>query len=485
MTCFILPRPVQKLIAALAATLCAAAPALGQNVIRGTAPGWPGNTAYYAPQTVYQTIPAGGAPVVRAQYAPQQAVTAYYAPASAARIAYAVPAAGSYQITYAGANQPGVSTTAYYGGYSAPVQRVAYLPQQVYYAPPTTAAPVTYYRAVVAYQPGAVAVAPQTCGYATTCQTSSCASACGSSGCGWRPFAWLWGNSCCSKPQTCNYGGCGATAAPYYVAPPTAPLIPAVPAPAATYPSRTIIGPATTPVIPPPGTRTGAGGGLIPSVPANERPALNPGTIIPNPGVNPNPGVITPAPGGFGSPSPSFGPPSFAPPPGGGTTVPPEYRPIIEDPYSNRSAPANNPPMLTPPGVPGRESASSGSQIIGSGYSSDRTNLIPVNPAPTTKSNTINEPGNNPGFVSPPSSVQPLRDPHGEDRNQPSLNNRAPQLITPGDRTANNGSRWAVIPAVWPQSTSANLQPVTKSQQSLAPVVAPTQLDDSGWKSAR
>lgn len=461
-----LPRLLQNLLATLTAAVCCGTPAVAQNVIRGTAPGWPGNTAYYAPQTVYQYAPAQAAPVVRAQYAPQP-TTAYYAPASAARIAYAVPAAGSYQISYAGANQPGTATAAYYGGYAPPVQRVAYMPQQVYYAP-QAAAPVTYYRV---YQPAPVAAAPQTCGYAaTTCQTSSCqTSSCGS-GCGWspwRPFAWLWrgsSSSCCKPQQTCNYGGCGQpAAAPYYVVPPTtAPVIPTVPAPIGS-PFRS----GTT--ISPPPTRSGPPGGtIINSAPADGRPALAPGSF----GAPPAGTFGAPAPGGFApAPAPGFNPPTTPGVLPDGTRDE-RFRPSLSDPYSQPAPTNNSPLMLAPPAASGAQIG--GSPISGNGNYNERTNLIPQN-----RPNTISEPG----FISPPSSVQPLNDPHGDERIQQN-NNRAPQLITPGDRTAANGQRWGVIPAVWPVK-AAEVQPVSKVSEPLTPVVAPTQLDDGGWKSAR
>ena len=442
---------LRNLLAALTALACGAAPAVGQNVIRGTSPGWPGNTAYYAPQTAYQYAPVQ-AGVVQAQYAPQPGVTAYYAPASAARIAYAVPATGSYQVSYAGANQPGLATAAYYGGYTAPVRRVVYMPQQqVYYAPQVVAAstqaaaaPVTYYRV---YQPAAVAPAT-TCGHAACQPAQSCGSSCGSGWSLWRPFAWMWGgSSCCSKPATCNYGGCGS-AQPYYVAP-VAPVIPTAPAPIGNPLIRGPLVPSTT--IPAPATRSGP---VITTEPANIAPALPFRSTVPSTSP-PFSSPPTPAPGGF-----TPGPAPFTPAPGA-------FRPVIEDPYS-QPVPSNGaPPLIAPP-------APSGSQIMGSGYSNDRTQLTPQN-----QPSTISEPG----FNSPPPNVQPLRDPHGDER-KPQDNNRAPQLLTPGDRTANSANRWAVIPAVWPVK-SVEARRVAKFDEPLVPVVQPTRLDDGGWKSAR
>ncbi len=467
---FNLARLFRNLLAALTALACGAAPAFAQTVIRGTVPGWPGNTAYYAPQTAYRYAPIQAAPVVQAQYAPQPNV-AYYAPSSAARIAYAVPAAGSYQISYAGANQPGTATTAYYGGYAPPVQRVAYMP--AYSQPVYSPQPVTYYRV---YQPTAVAPAT-TCGYAATCQTSSCQSSCSSGWSIWRPFAWMWrgcGSSSCCKPQTCNYGGCGQpAAAPYYVAPPTVPVIPTVPAPSA--PFRSTITPGTT-TIPAPATRSGPPGGtIINSAPADTQPRLpaaplgNPGGFNPAPGGSFNP---APAPGGGFNPAPAPG--GFNPTPGRlpDGSLDERFRPQLNDPYSQPAPTNESPLMLAPPAPSGSQIG--GSPISGNGNYNQRTNLIPQN-----GNNTISEPG----FIGPPSSVQPLRDPHGDERIQQN-NNRAPQLITPGDRTAANGQRWGVIPAVWPVK-AAEVQAVSKVSEPLTPVVAPTQLDDGGWKSAR
>jgi hypothetical protein len=123
--------------------------------------------------------------------------------------------------------------------------------------------------------------------------------------------------------------------------------------------------------------------------------------------------------------------------------------------------------MLQPP-------PPSPSTINPSGFrsSSDRTN----SQLPLQGPSTITEPGLN----LPPSSVQPLRDPHGEERNR----NRAPQLLAPGDRTAKLNQRWAVVPAVWPVKMT-EAQPVRQATPELAPVAPHTQLDDGGWKSAK
>lgn len=441
---------------ALGCALCCQAPAVAQTVVRGAVPGWPGNTAYYAPQNVYQYAAAQPIVQVQSNYAPQPAYNTYYAPAAASRIAYAVPAVGSYQVSYAGANQPGMATTAYYGGYSAPVQRVAYMPQPVYYRPVAVAAPVTYYRPVTVYQPAAAAVVPQSCNYAaTTCTTSSC-----SSSSGWRPFAWLFGSSCsnntCYKaPQTC-YSGCGAAAVPYYTTPTiptvTAPPVTTVPPVVSPFSSGGLVSPGT---IAPPPTRTPGSAPII-GTPADTMPRIPSGTLIPS----------GPPPGSFG---PSAPPTPFS----SGTPINPNLRPIITDPYSQPAAPAppvTNPPLMTvPPAAPL-------APVTGAGYReeatrfNDRTNLTP----PLNRPNVISQPQ----LLAPPPSVKPLSDPHADERREP---NRAPQLISPSDRTAGKSPRWGVVPAVWPVKAQI-AQPVAAPA---APVAKPMQLDDSGWKSAR
>jgi hypothetical protein len=329
------------------------------------------------------------------------------------------------------------------------VQRVAYYAPQVVYRP-VAVVPVQYYRPVVAYQPAVVApapAAPATCGSAPSCGSGS--------GCGWRPFAWLWGGSC--SKNTCYKAPCG-TAAPYY----TAPAIPVAPAPA---PSTTVIptspfrNPTVTPgvvggTVPPPPTRTPGTIITTPSTsvpPASTPPRLEPGTVIPS-----NPAPSTP-----------YTPPPFNPAPSNPPPLNRDYRPIYPDPYSNPTPSSNNAPMLQPPSP----------SINPSGYTnpSDRGNLQ----LPLQGPGTITEPG----LQTPPPSVQPLRDPDGEDRNR----NRAPQLLSPNDRTAKLNQRWGVVPAVWPVKTN-EVQAVAQSTPELEPVVPVTpqvQLDDSGWKSAR
>lgn len=67
--------------------------------------------------------------------------------------------------------------------------------------------------------------------------------------------------------------------------------------------------------------------------------------------------------------------------------------------------------MLAPPAASGAPIG--GSPISGNGNYNERTNLIPQN-----RPNTMSKPG----FISPPSSVQPLNDPHGDERIQQNNN---------------------------------------------------------------
>ena len=101
---------LRNLLALAGCALCCQTPAVAQTVIRGAVPGWPGNTAYYAPQNVYQYAPAQPVVQVQSNYAPQPAYNTYYAPTVANRIAYAAPAQATSIVTYVSATGKDVGT---------------------------------------------------------------------------------------------------------------------------------------------------------------------------------------------------------------------------------------------------------------------------------------------------------------------------------------------------------------------------------------
>jgi hypothetical protein len=201
-----------------------------------------------------------------------------------------------------------------------------------------------------------------------------------------------------------------------------------------------------TPTVPPPPTRFNS---TVPgtTVPADTRPNLAPGsTIIPGTTVPSNTFPTTPAPGG--SFNPSF--PS-------GTNYPPAV-----DPYSSGAAIGTPQPRTDTPTGP----------------------ILTQPEAP--RSPALN------------SSVQPVPDPDAG--TQPRPVNRAPQLLDPRDKTARAaGTRWAVVPAIWPAKSSAvsarnpekaysersYSAPHVAAQTVAAPALNPADFDDSGWKSAR
>jgi hypothetical protein len=113
--------------------------------------------------------------------------------------------------------------------------------------------------------------------------------------------------------------------------------------------------------------------------------------------------------------------------------------------------------------------AAPNSTIHGSGYRSEPTG--PVIRAPELNS-----------ALAP--SVRAVPDPDAERPVAPV--NRAPQLLSPRDKTAAAGDRWAVVPAVWPSKPAAPTRHVkeTKSTQALRADDS-RRYDDSGWTSGR
>lgn len=401
--------------------------------------------AYYPPQTAYYAPHAGQYAPQAAQYAP---TTAQYAPSY------------SYAISPAGGSSAGSEAAAYYG---QPTQ-LNYVPPQFSYRTNYAPVPVYAWRPVTAYDP--------VVGQQTTCLQPQTTSTC-------QPqrsrnwFSWLnphnWFNrrqgSCGSPPPqtsycTTNYcqPQCG-TAQPYY---PTQPNTIIQGVPAASQPpinlAPTYIPPAS-PRIPSPPTRVQPGTTII--SPADSNPRIIPG--------QPSGIPLTPTPGsGFPSTTPGSGFPSTTPPASGGSfgTYPPSV-----DPYQ------------------GSQTAPPSTTIMGSGY---RAPTSPKAVAPRTTTTTSDGPViRAPELNSTvPPSVQTVPD---LDAKQPVAPiNRAPQLLSPRDKTATRGDeRWAVVPAVWPSKpvSKVHSQVVqTKLTQPTPPAPAAPQAnryDDSGWSSGR
>jgi hypothetical protein len=259
---------------------------------------------------------------------------------------------------------------------------------------------------------------------------------------------------------------CGATTSgcgqPYYPAPTNViPLVPGTPTiitpgqqPAIRSP---IIG---TPTITPPPTRFPSGG-----IPADSRPSLGPGTIItPAPGSGSFPtGSSSTIPGS--TPSATFG----TPPVGGSFDSGTNYAPAT-DPYTGQNG-----------------------SFSTSEASATRARREMTDPM-TRADGLIRAPGSA-SKLAP--GVQAIPDP---DAQQPRANDRAPQLLAPRDKMATRrvDSRWAVVPAVWPEPRLANspyTQPVAQSDatpRGYQPVsrfepaaAADAAYDDSGWRSGR
>lgn len=412
--------------------------AVYNNGYYGAAPSY----AYAAPQTAYYA-PAyqQGYPVRQAYYPNGVAVAPS---AQAGRVAYYyAPSNPGYAITPAGSG--GAESYSYYGQQ----QPLNYIPPTYRYETRMVAVPVTYYRPVVVYQPGAVAP--------TTCQRACTSTQCQPQR--FRLFNWFGSNS----SNTCNYGSCsssscapaaavaGCGAAPYYN------TVPGTTAPAVVYPStpsttaprgfNNILTPRTT--VPPPGT------GVI-GVPADNAPAISPGTVIPSspPAIRgTTPGTSTPVP-----------PSSFGTPPssGFGSGTPPTFGSSFR---SNSDKPKNDIQLSRP---------------------------------------TITEPGmKQPEASAPPSTLRAVPDPEAGLRTKPG--SRAPALINPNDKTAQSrtyqplgAATWGVVPARWPEKThqvnykvetaSAEMAIEKSTERRLQTPAAKSmdeKWDDSGWKSAR
>lgn len=456
------------------------------------------NPAYFAAYgrspVAYRPVSAAGyAPAAGGYYAP---TTAYYAPVTAN---YAP--SNSYAVSPAGLGSAGSEAAAYFGQ-PTPLN---YVPPQFSYRPTYAAVPVYMYRPVTTYNP--VTAQPQTCLQASTSNTCQpTRTRCGS----WlNPFNWFSrGSSCgsggCGPAPTTAYCGTGCGQQPYYPAQPMTPVVPVVPAPVTAAPANTFpIFPRTIqsqPTVPPPptvapGTRTIINP-VNPGVPADFQPSLAPRTTTPLPSsVTPLPSTTIPggtAPGGSFPTAPGttqpggFGAPSF----GTGTN----YAPAT-DPYAASSpmTPANGGARNS--NIEKEKEKEPAHSVFGSGYRGQ----TPAAAAPSRSTGNdiqvIRAPDLAPAL---PPNVQTVPDLDAPQTPKPV--NSAPQLLNPRDKTASRDSRWAVVPAKWPQRQTASNQlrdrPVvqTKSHQPsvsaapakspyLQPVSAP-KYDDGGWKSA-
>lgn len=420
-------------------------------------------TAAYANPTYYGAYSAGyRGTVAQANYGGQQVVQ--YAPQQS----YAVAPAGS---AYAG----GEAAT-YYGQPA----RVNYMPPQVSYRPAYAQVPVYAYRPVTTYYAGSMqqSTCQQPVAPVTSCQPTT--SPCGGFLSWLNPFNhrwfkhnWFGHGGCGSAPPTTAYCGqtvapttaycgqtyaaptvaaCGATTSscgqPYYPAPTNViPVVPGAPTIITPAPQPSIRSPIIgTPTVPPPATRFPSGT-VVPGagVPADSRPSLGPGGSFPT-----GPTTVTPGAGG------SFG---------SGTNYAPET-----DPYTG-----------------------SDGSFSTSGASASRTTRRKVAEPMTSADGVIRAPGST-NQLAP--GVQAIPDP---DAQQPRTNDRAPQLLDPRDKMATRrvDSRWAVVPAVWPEqnrAASPYSQPVAQSDPTprgyqpvsrFEPATADAAYDDSGWRSGR
>ena len=462
-------RPILCGLACLAATLLNASAFAQGGTVRGYPAGaalqqTPYYRAYYPVQYGY----AYPQPAASWSGIPQ---TAYYAPVPAAQAA-ARPTA-SYTLTPSGGVNAGSEAFAYYGQ-STPLNYVP--PTYAGYQTRMVQVPVTYYRPYTVYQPG-VAV-PTTCqrvATGTVCQPTT----------GHRWFScldWLFHKRQCGAPAAVPVAAAPVAAAPIATVPAVAPravcygstCVPQCGTPYYnTVPSNVVPGVAV-PSITVPGTAV-------------------PGTAVPGTAV---PGTAVPGtavPGGI----PGFlAPPATVPPPGTRIIVPGTSGTTSGDGADviPRIAPGTS--VSPPNSFPG---TGSGFSPSGANYSrsiggSDRGRTAATESpyeGPSLTRPAISEPS-----LSPRRSVRPVPDPAaGKSRESGRPSNRAPALITPGDRTADAGSgsnradAWGVVPAKWPEKSRpisvgvgrGSVQPVSQ----YVPAPQEERWDDTLWQSAR
>ena len=465
------------------------------------------NPAYFAAYgrtpVAYQPVTtAGYAPTAAGHYAP--AATTYYAPVTAN---YAP--ANSYAVTPAGLGSAGSEAAAYLGQ-PTPLN---YVPPRFAYRPAYASVPVYMYRPVTTYNP--ITAQPVTCLQASTATTCQPTCQRQRSWFSWlHPANWFGGSRCGAAPApVTSYCGTAASQCgqPYYPIQPVTPVVPIVPAPATTIPTlppniipsapRGIVVPPAGTTIPPPPTAPPGTRGVITTPglsPADLQPRLPAGTTItPAPGGTFTPGTtITPLPSNTVPPGTFGAPPSTTvPPPGSFQTTPVQPPPGFgsgsfgsganypppADPYSPALTPANGPasPVQAP-----NEKNGPPHNVFGSGY----------RPAPSRSGDdqVIRAPELRPAM---PPSVQTVPDLDAASPPRPS--NSAPQLLNPRDKTARVHSRWAVVPAVWPQrgadavrvGSAQHVSAGTRDVKDMRPMNLPAQAnaaeyDDRGWRSA-
>lgn len=445
------------------------------------------NPRYYA---AYGRSPVGYQPVQTAGYA--SAGGAYYAPAATNTYYAPVTAnyapANSYAVTPAGMSSAGSEAATYY----AQPTTVNYVPPRYSYRPAYAAVPVYMYRPVTTYDP--ITAQPVTCLQPTT--ASTCQPTCQKqrSCFSWlNPLNWFGRGSSCGSSRcgaapvpTTSYCGTAASQCgqPYY---PVQPGIPVVPGPATTLPPTTLppnaipavpgstfIPRGGTTVPPPPTVPFGSRGGITTTPgaqPADLQPRLPAGTPVPGPAgsfpsgsgtFTPLPSTTAPQGGSFGAPPPTSPPGSF----GTSTNFPP-----AADPNSPAQAPPSQADSNEKSSAAPEKSSSPPRSVFGSGY---RTT-----PAPSSDQPVIRAPELRPAM---PPHVETVPDIDAPKTPRPV--NSAPQLLNPRDKTARYGSRWAVVPALWPQSPKRSLQPVSLRTPQIPPPTSATLYDDRGWHTA-
>ena len=405
-------------------------------------------------------LPAGQAVYYNGYYgvAPSYAYAAprpaYYAPASpvrqvyypngvavtpSARVAYYAPPPNYGYAGYAPPSAYYAPATPGYalspaGGATQGAEAYAYYGQQtpLNYIPPTFRYQTRIVQVPVTYYRPVTVYDPVTA-VPTTCQRASTGTQCQPSR--FRLFSWFHSSSACAGGSCAPATGC---AAPYYSTVPAvtvpATVVPVVPSSPRGF--NNILTPRTT--VPAPGTGIISPGVTVPG--ADIRPSLPPNTIIPNSSI---PGS-----------APSFNP---SPPSSFGTGTSSGYAPEISTPAF-------------------------GSNFRSSGGGAPQSEI-------QLKQPPITEPGSRRSE----STLRPVPDPEGSKRVKPG--SRAPQLLNPGDRTAQTKtahalgtSAWAVVPATWPEKPPKTSHEVNFKVQAAPqnPVPAVEEAwDDSGWKSAR